>query len=200
MATPAISRVLAPLEEALAGKLSTQPIKWNHSLSMRFREAKAHIHRAHTLYMPHPDDILVIKTDAAQCSPGVGHTVYAIKGNELIPVRFHSSKLKPSCNRWSPCELESLAVAIAIEKEYDLLREAKNPILLLPDSKPVQDAVNLIQQGKFSTSSRMNRFLTNINKIPISVKHLSSKYHLNKIADHHSRNPATCEAVNCSIH
>ena len=46
----------------------------------------------------------------------------------------------------------------------------------------------------------MNRFITNINKIPIKVKHLSSKYHLNEIADHHSRNPATCDAVNCSIH
>ena len=68
------------------------------------------------------------------------------------------------------------------------------------DSKPVKDAVLLIQQGKFSASARMNRFLTNINKIPITVKHLSSKFQLNEIADHQSRNPAPCTAVNCSIH
>lgn len=152
------------------------------------------------LYLPHPEDQLVIKTDAAQSSPGIGHTIYAIKGKELIPVRFHSSKLKPGCRLWSPCELEVLAIAEAIETEYPLLREARNPILLLPDSKPVQDVVLLIQQGKFSASARMNRFLTNINKVPLTVKHLSSKFHLNEVAYHQSRNPSSCTAVNCSIH
>ena len=53
-------------------------------------------------------------------------------------------------------------MAIAIETEYPLLRESRNPVLLLPDNKAVQDAVALIQQGKFSASARMNRFLTNI--------------------------------------
>ena len=46
----------------------------------------------------------------------------------------------------------------------------------------------------------MNGFLTNINKIPVSIKHLSSKFKLNEIADHQSRNPAQCSATNCSIH
>ena len=172
MATPATSRIPAPLEDAVAGKESTALIDWNHSLTQRFREAKAHIKNTHTLYLPHPDDQLVIKTDAAQSSPGIGHTVYAIKGKELLPVRFHSSKLKPGCRLWSPCELEALVIAVSIETEYPLLRESRNPILLLPDSKPVQDAVQLIQQGKFSASARMNQFLTNINKIPVTVKHL----------------------------
>ena len=200
MATPATSRILAPLEDAVAGKESADPIDWTHSLSQRFREAKAHIKNTHTLYLPHPDDQLVIKTDAAQSSPGIGHTIYAIKEGKLHPVRFHSAKLKPGCKLWSPCELEALAVAIAIETEYPLLRESRNPVLLLPDNKPVQDAVALIQQGKFSASARMNRFLTNINKVPISIKHLSSKFHLNEVADHQSRNPSSCSAVNCSIH
>ena len=91
-------------------------------------------------------------------------------------------------------------MAIVIETEYLLLRESRNPVLLLPDNKPVQDAVALIQQGKFSASARMNRFLTNINKVPISIKHLSSKFNLNEVADHQSRNPSSCSAVNCSIH
>ena len=69
-----------------------------------------------------------------------------------------------------------MSVAAAIEAEYSLLRESKLPIMILPDSKPVQQAIELIKKGKFSASSRMNRFLSNINKIPISVKHLSGKY------------------------
>ena len=50
------------------------------------------------------------------------------------------------------------------------------------------------------TSLKMNMFLTNINKIPISVKHLSGKYSLNKISDHQSRHPSSCTAQTCSIH
>ena len=72
--------------------------------------------------------------------------------------------------------------------------------MVLPDSKPVQDAINLIKKGKFSASSRMNRFLSNVNRIPITVKHLSGRYNLNEISDHQSRHPASCNAETCSIH
>ena len=104
--------------------------------------------------------------------------MYTIKGKELIPVRFYLSQFKPSCGRWSSCKIKSLVTAIAIE-EYDLLREARNPVLLLPDSKPIHDPVNIIQKGKFSTLLRMKQFLKNINKSLITVKHLFSKFHLN---------------------
>ena len=67
----------------------------------------------------------------------IGHTVYDIKEQELVLVRFHSSKLRPNCRLLSPHEIELLTVAVAVKTEYDLLREAKNPVLLLPDSKAV---------------------------------------------------------------
>ena len=59
-----------------------------------------------------------------------------------------------------------MSVAAAIESEYSLLRESKHPIMILPNSKPIQQAIELIKKRKFSTSSRMNRFLSNINKSP----------------------------------
>ena len=43
MATPGVSRVLAPLEEVVAGKNSNDPIEWTVQLSNRFKEAKSHI-------------------------------------------------------------------------------------------------------------------------------------------------------------
>lgn len=46
----------------------------------------------------------------------------------------------------------------------------------------------------------MNRFLSNINKIPIVVKHLNGKYNLNNISDHQSPHPSNCEAQTCAIH
>merc|ERR1712101_98016 len=57
-----------------------------------------------------------------------------------------------------------------------------------------------IEIGTLLIFARMNRFLTNINKVPISIKHLSSKFNLNEVADHQSRNLSSCSAVNCSIH
>ena len=85
-----------------------------------------------------------------------------IKGMELIPFRFYSWQLKPSFGRWSPCKIKSLVAAIAIEKEYDLLRETRNPVLL-PDSKPIHNPVNLIEKVKFSTLLRIKQFLKNKN-------------------------------------
>ena len=93
-----------------------------------------------------------------------------------------------------------MSVAVAIDSEYSLLRESQHPIMVLPDSKPVQQAIELVKKGKFLASSRMNRFLSNINKIPITVKHLSGKYDLNTISDHQSRHPSECQANTCSIH
>ena len=90
-------------------------------------------------------DQLVIKTDAALLVPGIGHTIYAIKNEELVPVWFHSSRLKDQCSRWQPCEIEGLSVTTAINAEYNLLRESKHPIHILTDSKPVTDTIKKIQ-------------------------------------------------------
>ena len=54
MATPGVSRVLAPLKVAIAGKNSRDPIDWKVSLFQRFKEAKSHIKHIHTTYLPHP--------------------------------------------------------------------------------------------------------------------------------------------------
>ena len=146
----------------------------------------------YTIYLPHPSDLLVNKTDTASLVPGIGHTVYAVKNNELVPVHFHSSRLKDQCLKWQPCEIEGLSIATAINTEYNLLTESKHLILILADSKPVADAIRKIQEGKFSTSSRINRLLTNINKLPIIVKHISSKFKLNQAADLQSRYTPLC--------
>ena len=132
-----------------------------------FKEAKSCIRYANTIYLSYPTDQQVIKMDMASLAPGIGHNIYAVKNEELIPVRFHSSRLKDQCVWWQPCEIEGLSVATAINAEYNLLCESKHPILILADSRPVADAIKNIREGKFSSSSRMNRLLTNVNKLPI---------------------------------
>ena len=110
-----------------------------------------------------------------EINPGLGHVLYAIKDNEKKIVRLHSSKLDSRCQKWNPCELEALAFATGIQKEQDIIRESKLPLIIMPDSKPVHEAVKLINQGKSSTSARMASFLNNLNRFRIESKHISGK-------------------------
>ena len=93
-----------------------------------------------------------------------------------------------------------MSMAIAIKAEFPILQESKHLIIILPNSQPVKDAINLIKNRKFLTRPRMNRFLSNMNKITIIVKHLSRKYNLNNISDHQSHHLSECKAESCSIH
>ena len=117
-----------------------------------------------------------------------------------MPVRFHSSKLPDKCKKWSPCEVEALALAAGVNREYDIIRESKLPLIIQPDSKPVQEAIKLINNGKFSASARMSSFLTNVNRTKIETRHISGKAKLNPLSDFQSRTPPDCHSEFCSIH
>ena len=45
----------------------------------------------------------------------------------------------------------------------------------------------------------MIRLISNVHKIPITVKHISGKFKLNPVADHQSRFPSDCSFDNCWI-
>ena len=149
IATPNMTRFITPLQDTVQGLQSRDKYEWSHAASQRFREAKTHVTTNHTLYLPHPSDQLVIKPDGASNKPGIGHTLFAVKDKSLVHVRYHSAKLSDQCKKWSPCEVEAMSVAVAIESEYPLLRESLHPIMILPDSKPVQQAIELIKKGNF---------------------------------------------------
>ena len=126
-------------------------------------------------------------------------SVYAIKDGKKLPVRLHSTKLPEKCLKWSPCDNEALALAVGVDKEYDIIRESRHPLQVRPDSKPVHEAINLVNKGKFSTSARISSFLTNINRTRIETRHVSGKAKLNPFADLQSRILPDCKE-GCSIH
>ena len=64
--TSNISTILAPFEIATAGKGTNESFKWTHELEQRFREAKNAIADMKTLYLPSPDDQLMLVPDAAK--------------------------------------------------------------------------------------------------------------------------------------
>ena len=89
IATPAMSRFITPLEDTVQNLQSKDKYQWNHAASQRFREAKSHIKTNHTLYLPHPNDQLVIKPDGASNQPGIDQTLFRFKNKALVPVRYH---------------------------------------------------------------------------------------------------------------
>ena len=204
--TPRITEILSPFEAETAGKDTKDKFEWTFELESLFRDAKEQINKQVKLYLPSPDDQLIMETDAARgggknnLPAGIGHVLFVKKDGLKKIVRVHSAKLPEKCKKWSPCEIEALAFAAGIDREYDLIRESKHPLIICPDSKPVHEAVQFINKGKFSASARMSSFLTNVNRTPIESKHISGKAKLNPIADLQSRIPADCNAEHCSIH
>ena len=148
IATPDISLILAPFETATAGRESNDIFIWDYALEKQFRQAKDTINQMVTLYLPSPEDQLLIQTDASM--QGLGHILYALKDGKKLPVRIHSIKLPDKCRRWCPCEIESLSLATGIEKEYGIIRESDKSLIVETDSKPVFEAIKLINKGKFS--------------------------------------------------
>ena len=148
IATPHLAVMLAPFEDAIKEKSSNDQFQWTYSLEQKFKCAKTKLADLVTLYLPTPNDQLVLEVDAAKggppgTHPGIGHVLYAIVNNEKRIVRVHSSKLNQRCQKWYPCELEALAFATGVEKEQDMIKESKLPLIIMPDSKPVYEAVKI---------------------------------------------------------
>ena len=198
-ASPQLTLILHPFDLEVADAQSKDPVHWTRDLIHHFIQATKNVENLQRLYLPAPSDLLLIETDAARMPPGIGHTVYAIKDDRKLPVTFHSAKLSDGHQKWNPCELEALAISTAIQAEFNLLKEAKNPTIICTDSKPVHDAIKLIRKGNYSTNPRIQALLTNINRVPITVRLVSGKLKHNQSSDLQSRNPSSCSVAHCSV-
>ena len=198
-ASPSLTLILDPFDKVIADRDSKDDVNWNETLKMHFTKAKEAVDSIQTLYLPDPNDQLLIVVDAAKAKPGLGHILYAIKDNKKLPVSFHSNKLSDSHAKWHSCELEALAFSTAITAEYHVIKESKKPVIIAPDSKAVADACNLIKKGQHSSNPRIQALITNVNRIPIIVQLASGKNKLNICGDHQSRFPSSCQSEHCSI-
>ena len=198
-ASPNLTLLLNPFDLEVADRDSKETINWTRDLIASFQDSTSAVDNLQTLYLPHPEDQLLIETDAAKCPAGLGHTVYAIIEGKKLPVSFHSTKLSPNHQKWMACELEALSFATAIHTEYDLLKECKKPVILTPDSKPVFDAIKMIRKNQYSASPRIQSLITNVNRLPIIVQLASGKNKQNISSDYQSRHPSECDSEHCSV-
>ena len=198
--TPNLAKIMDPFDKITGDKESKDEVVWTAELQQAFQTAKDHIENIKDVYLPHPDDQLIILTDGARTPPGVGFVLQARDQKGTIrTVRHYSVKLKPHHIKWSPCEIESVAFGTAIQAFYDIIKESNKPVIICPDSKPVCDATKLLQKGKFSLSPRIQTFLNNMGKISCDVQHISGKSGQNHVADYQSRNTFPCNADICQL-
>ena len=198
--TPNLAKVMDPFDKITSDKDSKDTITWTTDLNLAFQAAKDNIANIKEVYLPHPNDQLIIITDGARTPPGVGFVLQARDSNNKVrTVRHYSVKLKPHHIKWTPCEIESVAFGTAIEAFYDIIKESTKPVIICPDSKPVCDATNLLKKGKFSLSPRIQTFLNNMGKVSCEVQHISGKSGQNQIADFQSRNTSVCNAEICQL-
>ena len=116
IATPKITGIIDPFEDAMAGKDSKDKFEWNHTLTQHFRVAKNHVDKIQTLYLPSPDDQLLMEPDGSKMTRHRPCPV-CIEGWKETASEISHIQVEDGCRKWSPCEIEALAFETGIEKE-----------------------------------------------------------------------------------
>ena len=186
------SRIIGPLESLTAGRPSNEKISLSESALNCFNAAKESLKHTSTIHIPRRSDHLWIVTDGAVKSSGIGATLYITKEDSNRPqlAGFFSAKLKQHQPRWLPCEIEALAIASACNHFRPFIIQSLHQTRVLTDSSPCVQAHGKLIRGEFSTSSRVQTFLTIVSNLNVSVKHVSGASNI--VSEFASRNAALC--------
>ena len=193
------SKFLSPLESLVAGKASADKIDWSDDNIECFNQARDQLRLSRCISIPHEDDQIWIATDGAQTPPGLGATMYLTRSGSPSPLLggFFSAKLRQHQPRWLPCEIEALSIASAVNHFRPYLIQSSKRGCILTDSKPCVQAHEKMLRGEFSSSSRVQTFLTVVCSANVSLRHISGFSNL--VADFASRNAPDCHEKRCQV-
>ena len=137
---PQCSAILSPLEECVAGRVSSEKIAWTSELSDHFTKAKGHLQNAKTITIAKQSDKLWVVTDAAQKHAGIGATMFLTRGQNRYLGGYYSAKLHKRQRDWLPCELEALGITAAVSHFSPYIIQSQERATVLTDSKPCVEA------------------------------------------------------------
>lgn len=189
--------LLKPLEEAIKGKEPKNKIEWTENLLTSFKKAQKALSSSKAVTIPRPSDSLVIVTDASVKPGAVGAILYAIRNGTPLLAGFYNSKLPEFQQRWLPCEMEGLAISVALNHFAPYIIQSNHKPQIVTDSKPCVDAVTKLKLGQFSTSARLSAFLSAVSRHQATIKHQAGSNNIP--ADYLSRHPIICSSADCSI-
>ena len=194
---PRYAEYLSDLEELVAGKDSSDKLKWTETLQQRIKEAQKVLSSPKTITIPHPDDQLILVSDGCNSPPAVGSTLYVRRNGKNFIGGYFSAKIKKHQLLWLACEVEALCINLTINSFSNYIRESRNTTKFLTDSKACVDAFGILSKGGFSLSPRISSFLMNLNSLNVSINH--AKGSDIALTDFSSRNPIICENKSCQV-
>ena len=153
--------------------------------------------------IPRKGDTCFLANDACAILPGMATKLFlkrpGVEG--FLPSFNHGFRVKSSMLGWSPCELEAFSLSKGIEKFSHFLKITENPSVALVDSKATYQAKLRLDQGKFSTSKRLQDLLANMSALRMSIQLMSAKQPspLLQMVDFNSRHPVECDLELCTI-
>ena len=164
--------VLLPLESMIPSKYSGKSmgntkVDWSPEQLEAFHKAQSTLKSAKSIAQPQPDDVLQIVTDAAITPCAIGATLYLLRGNKTLLGGFFNAKLPHFQRRWLPCELEGVAIGMTLSHYAPYILQSRKRPVVLTDSKACVDAVEKLNRGEFSASSRLCTFLSSAADIEL---------------------------------
>lgn len=194
---PKCSQYISPLEDAIAGLESRDPVEWTDPLRQSFSSAQKALSNNKTILLPGRQDQLWIVTDASVTKHGIGATLYVRRESQLHLAGFFSAKLRKHQVTWLPCEVEALSIAAAVKHFSPFIIQSNFNAHVLTDSKPCVQAIDKLCRGEFSASPRVTSFLSTISRYQVNVRHLAGS--ANIPTDFASRNAPECNEPKCQV-
>ena len=136
-------------------------------------------------------------TDAGIRNHSIGATLYAYQHDALRLAGFFSAKLQKRQILWLPCEVDALAIAIAVKHFSPYIVQSKHKPCMLTDSKPCVQAYEKLCHGEFSVSPRVSTFLSSVSQFQGSIQHIAGATNLP--SDHASRSTPECNDPSCQV-
>ena len=128
---------------------------------------------------------------------GLGATLYITRDGRTQLSGFFSANLRVRQLTWIPCEIEALAIAVAIKHFSPYIVQSQYKTIILTDSKPCVHAFEKLHRGEFSASPRVRTFLSTASRYQISMRHISGAANIQ--SDFSSRNAPVYTEMTCQI-
>ena len=110
---------------------------------------------------------------------------------------FFSAVLDKHKRNWLPCEGEAMGIRLVLNHFQNQIRESSQITTHYTDSQPCVLSWKRMRKGAFSTSSRINTFLTGLSVLPVELLHKPGREMFT--SDYASRHPPTCDNQRCQI-
>ena len=194
---PGYAEKLQPLEEACGGKESADKITWSEDLIAAFVSSKNLLKKAKPVALPRVDEQLHIVTDAAVNCAGLAATMLVNRNGKPAIVGHFNTVLRRNQARLLPCEMEALAIGVAIKHYSYYISQSQKRARVLTDSRACVLAYKKMMRGEFSASPKVTTFLALANRYNVEIMHIPGNS--NAYTDFMSRNPLKCDENKCHI-